>query len=255
VQPDEAVSALLEDTAARVLRRGDAVGAVAALIRAADLHPSGDRRGQLLAQAAFVGAGVTGDLRSVPRLLADARQADPGHGQSLQAAVAASYALLNADGDLLTAHRLLISAIQTHISSFGTGRDDTDAGDTSAFEPAEPALVDALHSLLSVCSWAERADLWPPLVSAIEDLGPRLPRTLHLRVQVQGDPARVDAATLAEFDDVVRALREQADPALTVQISPSPPSTLTGSTAAASRCGAWSWTAGPAGPSPRLFAR
>jgi hypothetical protein len=30
------------------------VGAVTALIRAADLHPSGDRRGQLLAQAAFV---------------------------------------------------------------------------------------------------------------------------------------------------------------------------------------------------------
>jgi len=67
VQPDEAVAALLEDTAASVLRRGDAVGAVAALIRAADLHPSGDRRSRLLAQAAFVGAGVTGDLRNVPK--------------------------------------------------------------------------------------------------------------------------------------------------------------------------------------------
>lgn len=117
VQPDEAVSALLEDTAASVLRRGDAVGAVAALIRAADLHPSGDRRGQLLAEAAFVGAGVTGDLRRVPRLLADARRADPGHGESLQAAVAASYALLNGDGDVLTAHRLLTSAIESHIQS------------------------------------------------------------------------------------------------------------------------------------------
>jgi hypothetical protein len=40
VEPDEAVSVLLEDTAASVLRRGDAVGAVAALIRAADLHPA-----------------------------------------------------------------------------------------------------------------------------------------------------------------------------------------------------------------------
>jgi len=216
VGPDEAVSGLLEDTAASVLRRGDAVGAVAALIRAADLHPSGDRRARLLAQAAFVGVGVTGDLRSVPRLLADARLADPGHGESLQAAVAASYALLNGDGDVLTAHRLLVSAIESRLLSLKTGRGDPDSGDPSA---AEPALIDALDSLLSVCSWAHRADLWPPLLSAIEVLRPGLPRLFHLRVQVQGDPARVDAATLAEFDDVVRALGQQADPAQTVQVA------------------------------------
>jgi DNA-binding CsgD family transcriptional regulator/energy-coupling factor transporter ATP-binding protein EcfA2 len=216
VQPDEAVSALLEDTAASVLRRGDAAGAVAALIRAADLHPSGEQRSRLLAQAAFVGAGAAGDLRSVPKLLADARRADPGHGESLQAAVAASYALLNGDGDLLTAHRLLTSAIEIHTRPLRAGQADTDTGDTSA---VEPALVDALHSLLTVCSWAGRADLWPPLLSAITDLRPRLPRTLHLRVQVQGDPARLDAATLAEFDGAIRALREQADPARTVQIA------------------------------------
>jgi DNA-binding CsgD family transcriptional regulator/energy-coupling factor transporter ATP-binding protein EcfA2 len=214
VQPDEAVAALLEDTAASVLRRGDAVGAVAALIRAADLHPNGDRRSRLLAQAAFVGAGVTGDLRNVPKLLADARRADPGHGESLQAAVAASYALLNGDGDLLTAHRLLVNAIETHTRSLG--RAGPDANDTSA---VDPALVDALHSLLSVCSWAGQGDLWPPLLSVIEDLRSRVPRTLHLRVQVQGDPARLDAVTLAEFDGAIRALREQADPARTVQIA------------------------------------
>jgi DNA-binding CsgD family transcriptional regulator len=216
VQPDEAVSALLEDTAASALGRGDAVGAVAALIRAADLHPSGDQRSRLLAQAAFVGAGVTGDLRGVPKLLADARRADPEHGESLQAAVAASYALLNGDGDLLTAHRLLVSAIETHTLAAKTGRAWSDAGDTSA---VDPALVDALHSLLSVCSWAERADLWPPLLSTIEDLRSRLPRMLHLRVHVQGDPARLDAATLAEFDGAIRALHEQADPAWIAQIA------------------------------------
>jgi DNA-binding CsgD family transcriptional regulator len=215
VQPDETVSALLEATAASVLRRGDAVGAVAALIRAADLHPSGDQRSRLLAQAAFVGAGVTGDLRNVPKLLADARQADPGHGESLQAAVAASYALLNGDGDLLTAHRLLVGAIETRTGP-KTGRPRPGNGGEGA---VDPALVDALHSLLTVCSWAEQADLWPPLLSAIEDLGSGLPRTLHLRVHVQGDPARLDAATLAEFDGAVRAVRQQADPARTVQIA------------------------------------
>jgi DNA-binding CsgD family transcriptional regulator len=215
VEPDATVSRLLEDAAARVLRRGDAVGAVAALIRAADLHPSGEERSRLLAEAAFVGAGVTGDLRSVPRLLADARRADPEHGESLRAAVAASYALLNADGDLLTAHRLLVSAIETHTLALDT---DAAAAATNA-NPIDPALVDALHSLLSVCSWAERVDLWPPLLSAVESLGTRLPRMLHLRVQVQGDPARVDAASLAEFDDAIRTLRLEPDPAKIAQIA------------------------------------
>jgi DNA-binding CsgD family transcriptional regulator/energy-coupling factor transporter ATP-binding protein EcfA2 len=221
VQPDEAVSALLEATAASVLRRGDAVGAVAALIRAADLHPGGDQRSRLLAQAAFVGAGVAGDLASVPRLLADARQADPGHGESLQAAVAASYALLNGDGDLLTAHRLLVSAIETRTAALRTGRAGLGAGDHSAevHSAVDPALADALHSLLSVCSWTGRADLWPPLLSAIEDLGPQLPRMLQLRVRVQGDPARLDPATLAEFDNAIRGLGEQSDPARIVQIA------------------------------------
>jgi DNA-binding CsgD family transcriptional regulator/energy-coupling factor transporter ATP-binding protein EcfA2/tetratricopeptide (TPR) repeat protein len=213
MEPDEAVSALLKDTAERVLRRGDAVGAVAALIRAADLHPDGAQRSRLLAKAAFVGAGVTGDLRNVPRLLANARRSDPGHGDSLPAAVAASYALLSGDGDILTAHRLLVSAIEAYTLSLTAGRPGADAG------ALDPPFVDALHSLLSVCSWAERAELWPPLLSAIAQLGPRLPRLLHLRVQVQGDPARLDAATLAEFDRAVLALREPTDPTQTAQLA------------------------------------
>jgi len=97
---------------------------------------------------------------------------------------------------------LLTSAIETHTLPLKTGRTGTEAGETSA---VEPALVDALHSLLTLCSWAGRADLWPPPLSAIEDLRSRLPRTLHLRVQVLGDPARLDAATLAEFDGAIRA--------------------------------------------------
>jgi DNA-binding CsgD family transcriptional regulator len=216
LRTDANVSRLLEESAARVLRRGDAVGAVAALIRAADLHPSGEQRSRLLAESAFVGAGVTGDLSSVPKLLADARRADPEHGESLAAAVAASYALLNGDGDLVTAHRLLVSAIETHTLALKEGWAGTGTGDTTV---VDPALVDALHSLLSLCSWAEQPDLWPPLLSAIDDLGSRLPRLLHLRVHVQGDPARLDTATLAEFDRVIFALREHADPARTAQIA------------------------------------
>jgi DNA-binding CsgD family transcriptional regulator/tetratricopeptide (TPR) repeat protein/energy-coupling factor transporter ATP-binding protein EcfA2 len=213
LEPDETVSVLLQETAERVLRRGDAVGAVAALIRAADLHPNGVQRSRLLAKAAFVGAGVTGDLRNVPRLLADARRADPEHGESLPTAVVAAYALLSGDGDILTAHRLLVGAIETHTRSLTVRGEGTDTG------AIDSPFIDALHSLLSVCSWAERAELWPPLLSAIAEVGPRLPRLLHLRVQVQGDPARLDADTLAEFDREIVALRGPTDPTQTAHLA------------------------------------
>ena len=189
---------------------------MAALIRAADLHPSGEQRGRLLSQAAFVAAGVTGDLRGLPKLLADAQRADPEHRNSLQTAVAASFALLNGDGELLTAHRLLVGAIQAHLLAWKPAPVEAPSDQSRALDPA---LVDAVHSLISICSWAERADLWAPLLSTIKALHAELPRTVHLHVQVQGDPAHLTAKTAAEFDAAVRALSAEADPARTVQIA------------------------------------
>ena len=74
--PDEQVAGLLEQAAQGIRHRGDAVGAVTALLRAADLTPPGADRSRRLAEAADLGAVVTGGLRDVPRLLADARKAD-----------------------------------------------------------------------------------------------------------------------------------------------------------------------------------
>ena len=59
-------------------------------------------------------------------------RSDPQHGESLQAAVAASYALLNGDGDVLTAHRLLTSVIESHLQNGLTLRGGPDAGDRGA---------------------------------------------------------------------------------------------------------------------------
>jgi hypothetical protein len=55
---------------------------------------------------------VTGTLRDVPRLLEEARAADPERPESLATTVAAAYHLLNGEGDLDTAHRLLAGAIE-----------------------------------------------------------------------------------------------------------------------------------------------
>ena len=84
------MAGLLEKLAYRVRGRGDAVGAVTALLRAADLSPRPRDRSRRLAEAAYIGADVTGDLRNVPRLLSQALLADPGQTDSPAVAVAAA---------------------------------------------------------------------------------------------------------------------------------------------------------------------
>jgi hypothetical protein len=145
VESDEDVAGLLEHAARRGLRRGDAIGAVAALLRAADLSPRGADRSRRLAEAAYVGADVAGELRDASRLLADARQADPGRGGSLQAAVTTAFLLINGEGDIDTAHRLLTGAIATRAGRY-------DANDS--------ALIEALHMLCTVCFFGGRPELW-----------------------------------------------------------------------------------------------
>ena len=113
VGPDENVASLLEDVAHTYLHRGDAVSAVAEMSRAAELSPATADQARRWAKAAYIGATVLGDLRNVPRLLDDVREMDPDHRGSLAGAVAAGYHLLNGDGDVDTAHRLLVGALET----------------------------------------------------------------------------------------------------------------------------------------------
>jgi hypothetical protein len=142
-EPDERVAALLQEVAHANLRRGDSVGAVTEL-RAAELSPSGKGRSGRLAEAAYLGSIVTGDLRDAPRLLEEARRAHSGPGGPLSAAVAGAYQLLHGDGDVEVAHRLLTTAI-------GELDDPRDARDK--------VLTEALYTLLMICFFGGRADL------------------------------------------------------------------------------------------------
>jgi DNA-binding CsgD family transcriptional regulator len=200
VEPDELVAALLEETGHRALRRGDAVGAVAALMRASELSPDGADRGRRLAQAAYIGADVTGDLRAVAHLLADARRAGAQPGGSLQAAVAASFLLLMGEGDVDTAHRLLVGAIE--------GRGGSAADD---------ALVEALWTLCMVCFFGGRAELWTPFHAAITGF-PGVPEFLSLCGQTFADPARSSAAALEELTGAIAGLHAEADPTRILRI-------------------------------------
>ena len=139
------------------------------------LSPRRPDRGTRLAQAACIGADVAGDLKNVSFLLDEARRADPEAGESLAAAVAAAHGLLNGDGDVDTAHRLLAGAIETRGSQAqappGTG---------------DAAFLEALHTLLLVCSFGGRPELWEPSYAA---LPPQPPDVLYLWMHTFADPA------------------------------------------------------------------
>ena len=83
----------------------------------------------------------------MPRLLDAAREADEDRVGSLAGAIAAAYYLLNGNGDVDAAHRLLVEAIETY-------GDPTDAH--------HQPLIEALYNLLSVCFFGGRAELWEP---------------------------------------------------------------------------------------------
>jgi DNA-binding CsgD family transcriptional regulator len=204
VAPDERVAALLQHVAHQHLRRGDAVGAIAELLRAAELSPSGEGRGVRLAEAAYLGATVNGDLQMVPRLLEEARRSDPEHAGALAGAVAGAYHLLNDDGEIELAHRLLVAAIE------------------SVPDPADASnkqLHEALYNLLMICFFGARPELWAPLHAALGRLDPAPPELLAIVVQTFGDPVRADAAMLARLDRQIDDLRREPTPARAVRVA------------------------------------
>jgi DNA-binding CsgD family transcriptional regulator len=197
VPPDEQVADLLERTAQASLRRGDAVGAEAALTRAAELSEHRLDRGRRLVEAAYLGAEVTGQLASAAQLLTDARQAGPEAATSLKAAIAASYLLLNAECDIDSAHRLLAGAIMAY-------GDRYDANDET--------LIDALHSLVMIAWFGGRPELWKPFNDAVDRIIPAAPDLLVLCAKAFGDPVRQAASALDQLAAAFDTLRDEFNP-------------------------------------------
>ena len=197
VHQDEHVAGLLEAAAQRVLRRGDGVGAVNRLIRAANLSPNPSERARRLAVAAYIGADVTGDLGNASRLLQDARRAAPDLRESLSAAVAASYLLLNGDGDIDAAHRLLVGALE---------HQDLNSGSIS------DSYFEALHNLLEVCLYGGRPELWEPFDAAVASVESSLPDVLDLWSKTMADPVRLGRAALDQLEAAINDLHTEADP-------------------------------------------
>ncbi|MFD4322899.1 LuxR C-terminal-related transcriptional regulator, partial [Streptomyces sp. NPDC058548] len=168
------------------------------LLRASELSGSGTTKGRMLAEAACLGANITGDLRNVRSLLDHAMSADPVGADSLAAAAAAASQLLNGEGDADTAHRLLVGAIRSHADS---GRTD------------DNILREALHTLLMVCFFSGRPDKWPAFDSAVADVLRRAPDPLLSVLRgAFGDPVHAAASVLDVLDDLILDLTRETDP-------------------------------------------
>ncbi|MCI3276953.1 ATP-binding protein [Streptomyces cylindrosporus] len=198
IGPDDEVAGLLHRAAYGTLHRGDAVGAISTLLRAAELSSTGAAKGRLLAEAACLGANITGDLRNVRTLLANADQADPAGTDSLASATAAASQLLNGEGDVDTAHRLLVGAIDTHARP----------GETD-----DNILREAFNTLLMVCFYSGRPELWRPFDSIVRHHRPhRTKRLLPVILGAFGDPAYAALSVLDRLDELVRDLHQESDP-------------------------------------------
>jgi DNA-binding CsgD family transcriptional regulator len=204
LEPDEEVAAVLQQSAYRIRGRGDAVGAVMALVRAADLSPRAADRSGRLAEAAVIGATVTAEQPNVAELLTRAREADPDQRASLPAATAAAALLLYFRGEVDAAHRLLVAAVETWADRY-------DAGDS--------ALVDALCHLFMVCWFGARPDLWEPFDAVVDNLGSRVPAIVDLWIAAFADPARAAPVVLGELDAAIVRLDDETDPTPVVRTS------------------------------------
>ncbi|GAA3926360.1 LuxR family transcriptional regulator [Actinoplanes auranticolor] len=200
--PDEMVAELLEDAAHRVMLRGDAFAATAALVRAAELSTTNAGRGRRLAEAAYIGAEA-GGVDDAGSLLRDARRAVPDTAGSLHAANAAAFLMLNGDGDVSTAHRLLVGAIE--------------AGD-HGYRCDDPALVEAVHTLLLVSWYGSTPEHWEPYFRVLRRLRPGPPEVLALVSETFPDPARTGAAALPRIDAILRSLADETDPTRIVRV-------------------------------------
>lgn len=196
IGPDERVAALLEDSASRSQHRGDPLGAVATLTRAADLSPDPSQLARRLSLAAYVSADVTGGLQDASEMLRDARRADPGSADSLQSAVATAFVVLNGDGNVELAHRVLVTGISNSL-------DHHPMGDT---------LQEAVHNLLEVCLYSAQPRFWESFSRIVSRIDLASAPLLRLWVDAMADPVRTAAASLAQLDHEIATLAEETDP-------------------------------------------
>lgn len=199
--PDEEVAALLEEMAERVLRRGDASRAVAALRRAAELSPAVADRSRRLATAHYLDVGITGD--QPPTTVGASASVTEPRGD-LYEAISKALTMVNSDGELLVAHRLLAQAVTAYAGP----------------DPArDSAYIAALQALFMLNVFGSDPELWRPYHEAVARLSGRLPADLDLLNHTGIDPVRTAAGVTDRLEEALAGLETDNDLWHVLQVS------------------------------------
>ncbi len=200
--PDDWVAALAELSAERLLRSGEVTAALTAFLRAAE-RSAGPSRARRLGAAAHVAASITGDRSTAPGLLAEALRADAGPARSLEEAVAAGSLLLS-EGDAREALRLLLDAFDAH----GVER------------PHGRIVSDGVHVLLGAArAMGADDETWARVDRVLGRLGDRAGPEVRLRRALNVDPAGARPADLADLNQELSGLHDEADPVRIVRLA------------------------------------
>lgn len=197
--PDEKIAQLLEQAAQKTKGRGDPIGAIALLLRAAELSPEPDDHHRRAMFATYLGADVTGDLTD-PRALVAERG---GQGHTVATAVAAAAYMLNSGGDTDTIHRLLLGALRGVDRPIGTW---------------DTQLTEIVYVLQANCAFGSRAELTDDYRAALDRLGVEPPRILSLLGGTFLEPTRRAGPLLPPLDEAIAGIGEQTDHAHTARL-------------------------------------
>ncbi len=187
--PDPQVATMLEGVAQRSLEHRDPGAAVGALVRAARLSPNPTEERRRLAEAAFRGTEIAGELSYAARLLADAGIGSAGERGSLHAAAAAASISMNGAGGIDRAYRLLEDALEAH---------------DPAWSSTDGELVDALTVLVLVCHWAGDARYWRTVHRAISRFGGDVPEPVSITAVALADVAGSAATVRGRLAQLIR---------------------------------------------------
>lgn len=192
--PDEEVAALLENVSQRFIEIGDGTRATAAMLKAAELTPSISGRERRVALAAYLGSSIAGTIGESPALLAESFR-NQSRSPQLATVIAVTYNLLNSEGDVETARRLLLAALAP-----GTSEPDADTRD----------YAEALYTLVLVGFFAGNGDFWKTLLAQASAEG--LPEVLQFQIDLFVDAAHAEGAAIERFHRAIDRLRFVTDP-------------------------------------------
>ncbi|WKG03926.1 LuxR family transcriptional regulator [Mycolicibacterium sp. HK-90] len=187
IDPDDTVSAVLEDAANTSIRRGGSRTAVNLLRRAAELSKKPGRRAHLSGEAAFVAAQAA-RLDDAASLLSDysGPAGTGGPAERAAAALTQSYLALYRNGDVISTHRRMIDAL--------AAADDLD----------DATVTRLVNAQLAISQYCADPDKWALTDLAIDAVAERLdPKCLVYR-DAWGDVAYRGATVTARLDDIQR---------------------------------------------------